>query len=415
MASAVLDRSTTAPTRRHARGFWAVTFAFTVAMACSTIVSPLYGLYQARDGFSSFVVTLIYAAYALGVVISLVLAGHLSDWHGRRRVLLIALTVPLLAEVVFLVWRDVPGLILARIIIGLSVGATTATATAYIAELNASARPDGSPRRAQLVATAANLGGLGVGPLVGGLLAQWVGHPLTVPFLVCAAALLASITLVLATPETRERPVPMPRYRPQRVAVPAETRARFAAAALGAFMSFGALGLFTGLQGTILVTALHRTSHALAGATLFALYAAGVIAQAATIAWPLRRTLAVSIVTMVAGMALTVVAVWMSPASLAVFIVGGCITGAGAGMIFRGCVGTVIEITPAPRRAEALAALFLAGYLGLSVPVLGAGIALQSVSIKDTLLGFAIAVGLGTIAAAPKLLSRGDGPAPAAA
>jgi len=44
------------------------------------VVSPLYGVYRARDQFSLFMVTVIYAVYAVGVIGALLLAGHLSDW-----------------------------------------------------------------------------------------------------------------------------------------------------------------------------------------------------------------------------------------------------------------------------------------------------------------------------------------------
>src|SRR3954447_1538313 len=108
--------------RRHRLGFWSVAFAFLTVMAFSTVPSPLYGLYQQRDGFSSFTITLIYGAYAIGVVAALLLAGHISDWHGRRRVLLPAVAISVASAIVFLLWRDVPGLVLARIINGLSVG-----------------------------------------------------------------------------------------------------------------------------------------------------------------------------------------------------------------------------------------------------------------------------------------------------
>ena len=54
-------------------------------MAYNAVPAPLYGIYQQRDGFSSFTITVIFAAYAVGVVISLFTVGHLSDWHGRRR------------------------------------------------------------------------------------------------------------------------------------------------------------------------------------------------------------------------------------------------------------------------------------------------------------------------------------------
>ena len=155
--------------RHHGLGFYAVAFAFLAVMAFSTVPSPLYGLYQARDGFSSFMVTVIYGAYAIGVVTALLTAGHVSDWHGRRRVLMPAIVAVDRVGVLFLVWRDTAGLIVARIVNGLSVGVVAATATAWLAELHSAARPDASPRRAQLTATAVNVGGLGLGPLVSGV------------------------------------------------------------------------------------------------------------------------------------------------------------------------------------------------------------------------------------------------------
>jgi MFS family permease len=78
---------------------------------------------------------------------------------------------------------SLPGLLLARVVSGVAVGLTTATATAYLAELHlGTAAAQRGEARGQVVATAANLGGIGVGPLVAGLLAQFVTDPLHVPF-----------------------------------------------------------------------------------------------------------------------------------------------------------------------------------------------------------------------------------------
>jgi MFS family permease len=397
--------------RRHDRGFWAVALAFATVMAFSTLPSPLYGFYQARDGFSSFVITIIYAAYAVGVVAALLLAGHISDWHGRRRVLVPAVAVSMVSALLFLVWRDVPGLLVARVVNGLSVGVVAATATAYLAELHAAARPAAGPRRAQLTATAVNVGGLGLGPLIAGALAQWVGAPLTVPYVLFLVLLAAAVTAVALVPETRPRLDPLPAYRVQRVSVPPEARGAFAAAAAGAVIAFGAQGLFTGLAATFLVGTLHETSHLLAGFTVFAMFGAGVLAQTATATWPARRVLATGIALMIPGLALTVLAAWLATPSLAVFLAGGALTGAGAGAIFKGAVGTVIAISPAETRAEALAGLFLAGYVGLSLPVVGAGVALQFTDAKTTLLGFGIVEVVAILVAAPRLLRREPVPA----
>jgi MFS family permease len=392
--------------RRHDLGFWAVAFAFLVVMAFSTVPSPLYGIYRERDGFSSFVVTLIYAGYAVGVVGSLVLAGHLSDWHGRRRVLLPAIAVSVLSAAVFLLWRDLPGLFLARILNGASVGVVAATATAYLAELHATGRPEAGPRRSQLVATGVNLGGLGVGPLVSGALAQWTDDPLGLPYVVFLAVLVVALAVVALAPETRERPDPMPDYRPQRISVPAESRSAFAAAAGGAFLAFGVLGLFTGLVSVFLVGTLGHASHALAGLTLFLMFGGGVLSQVASLTWTTRRTLAAGTALMLAGIGLTVLAVWLPTPSLAVFLLGGALSGAGAGAVFKGAVGTVVGLAPPETRAEALAGLFLAGYLGLSVPVVGAGVALQELSARTTLTVFALVVGAAIVLTAPRLLRR---------
>src|SRR5262245_21579462 len=113
----------------HDRGFWAIAFALMVVMAYSAVPTPLYGLYAARDGFGSLTITMVFAAYAVGVVISLFLAGHLSDTFGRKRLLLPGLALSTLSAISFLLWRDLPGLYAARVVSGLGVGMVTATAT----------------------------------------------------------------------------------------------------------------------------------------------------------------------------------------------------------------------------------------------------------------------------------------------
>src|SRR5215216_6893261 len=114
--------------RHHGVGFWTVAVTFLTLAAFTTVPSPLYGLYQARDGFSEFMVTVIYAAYAIGVVGALGLAGHLSDWYGRRRLLIPAAGLTIASAIVFLTWTSVPGLLLARVLSGISIGVTSSTA-----------------------------------------------------------------------------------------------------------------------------------------------------------------------------------------------------------------------------------------------------------------------------------------------
>jgi MFS family permease len=395
-----------ARTLPHGLGFWAVAFAFMAVLAYCAVPTPLYELYRVRDGFSSFMITVIFAAYAAGVVISLFVVGHLSDWHGRRRLLLPALLIAAASAVMFLVWRSVAGLIVARVISGLAVGAVTATATAWLSELYAVHRPDQPQRRAQIVATAANLGGIGVGPLVSGALSQWVDKPLTVPYLVALGALLVAAALVSVTPETRFHPKPRPKYRPQGVSVPDHARAAYLAAGAGAAMAFAAFGLFASLAPAFLAVTLHHSSRALAGATVFSVFAAAVVAQTCVASWSRHQALAGGIATMLGGFAILVIALWLNHPSLVLFLIGGVATGAGAGAVFKGALATVGSLAEPTRRAEALAGIFLAGYIGLSVPVLGLGVMTQYLAPRASLLIFASALSLVMLVAAPLLFGR---------
>jgi MFS family permease len=399
---------------RHRRGFWVVAFAFLTVMAMGTVPSPLYGLYRVRDEFSLFMVTVAFAVYAIGVIVALLLGGHLSDLYGRRRLLLPSVAIALAGAVVFLASKSLAGLLSGRLISGIAIGVVASTATAYLAELHAIGTPNASAQKAQLTASAVNVGGLAVGALVAGVLAQWVAHPLTVPYLVFGAALVLAGIGVALVPETHEAPKPRPRYRPQRLSIPHEEMGRFFAAALSTFWAFAANGLFAGLAGVFLAGTLHHPSRALAGGVVAVMFGAAVAAQFLTVGWSVTRELAAGMATIVIGIGLAVLAVWLHSPSLTLFIAGGALIGAGSGAIFKGAVGTVMSIAPPGRIAESLTGVFLCAYVGISLPVVGAGIALtRGVSPKVTILGFAIALTAGIAASAIKLLGRPTTPVPA--
>lgn len=384
--------------RRHRLGFWLVAYAFTVTIAFSAVPTPLYVLYQARDGFGPFTLTVIFGAYAAGVALSLLLAGHVSDWFGRRRLLVPAILVNVLAGIVFLAWPAVPGLLIARFVSGISIGMLTATATAHLTELHLAARPGASRSRADVVATAANLGGIGLGPLVSGLLAQYAPDPLHLPFYVVEGLMLIGVLIMALVPETVDRPRPRPAYRPQRVSVPRAARPAFLAAGGAGAVVFAMFGLFTSLAPSFLAGTLHDASHALAGAVAFLVFGASAVSQILLARSPLRRQLRLGFAVLAIGIAAVTAAIWA--ASLPLLLIGGALAGGGGGAAFKGSVSTVINVAPAETRGEALAGLFLASYLGLAVPVVGLGIATQYLSARVALLVFSAALlaGLATVA-----------------
>ena len=174
--------------------FWLLAFVFTLTMVGTTLPTPLYVIYRARWHFSSGIVTVIFAVYAAGVLAALLLAGRSSDEAGRKPVLATALGSSALSTVVFILAPNVGVLFVGRILSGLSAGLVTGTATATLTELI----PVLASRRASLVATAANTGGLALGPLIAGLFAQYAPNPTVLVFEVYLAALtVAGLCLFL--------------------------------------------------------------------------------------------------------------------------------------------------------------------------------------------------------------------------
>ena len=370
----------------HGPGFWVIAAAFLITMAFSTVPTPLYAIYQQRDGFPTYMITVIFASYAVGVMASLYLAGHVSDWLGRRRVALVAVLAEALAAAVFLLWQDVPGLLLARFICGIGVGVLTATATAHLSELRQIARPEEDPSRSALISSTVNLGGLAFGPLVGGLLAQYVASPLERPYEIFLVLLLLSAVGIALVPETVERLEERPAYRPQRVALPSSAKPLFFASAIGAFAAFAIFGLFTSLAPTFLAGTLHHTSRVLAGVVTFAVFIAGAASQVVFVRLTRRHQLRLGLVAMSVG--LVGVAVGGLLPSLWTFILGGVIAGAGVGLVFRGAVATAASLADPASRGEVLAALFLIAYAGLAIPVLAIGLGIALLPAEVALLLF---------------------------
>jgi hypothetical protein len=383
--SAVLKRALPA---RH--GFWLSALVFAVTMAFGTVPAPLYAFYRARDGFSTFMITVIFAAYAVGVISCLFLAGHISDWFGRRRLTLYAILAEIVAALLFLFWPALPGLILARIVTGVGVGLITATATAHIGELHALARPDAGRTRAERAAVGANLGGLAAGPLIAGLLAQYVDHPLVIPYLLFLGLLLIAVVAVLLVPETVDLSGERPRYRPQRISIPAAGRPLYFTVAVASFVAFSILGLFTSVAPGFISGTLGHRSPLLAGSVTFVVFGASAIAQILVSKLSATRQVSSGLAVMALGVLIVTAGVWWP--HLAVFIVGGIVAGSGVGVLFKGSLGTVAGLARPQARGEALAGLFLAAYTGLVVPVLGIGAATLQVSLRSALLGFAVGV-----------------------
>jgi predicted MFS family arabinose efflux permease len=349
---------------------------------------------------------LFFAIFAGGTVGVLQRDSAVAARIGRRGMMLASVATMMLAMAVLAAWKDLPGLLIGRLVTGVSVGLAAGIAITYLVELRLRADPKASVVQARTIGTSVTIGALGVGPLIAGCLAQWVPEPLTVPYLVFVALGVVALAGLWTAPETGSaaRPTAPPdqlagsKRRTVRLPIPA------AAATLAAF---SANGLFAGLSGLFLATTLHQSSHALSGVALFLVFTAGVVSQLATTRLPASRVLELGTTSMLTGLVLLVVSVRLSAPSLALFLIAGALIGAGSSAVFKGTSGIVLEASPPESRVAMTSDLLIALYVGLAVPVIGAGIALDlGASAPNTVLGFAVLVGLGVAVSGWALLGR---------
>jgi MFS family permease len=361
-------------------------FALAIAMLGTTLPTPLYALYRERFGFSELMITVIFATYAVGVIASLLLFGRLSDQIGRRRVLLPGLALAALSAVVFLIADGLALLIVGRVLSGLSAGIFTGTATATLVDLAAPERR----ARATLVATIANMGGLGCGPLLAGALAQWAGSPLRVTFWVDLALLVPAAIGIWAMPEP-VTPTSRRRLRPQGLTVPTEMRATFVEAALAGFAGYAVLGLFTAVAPAFLGQELGVTSPAVVGLVVFALFAASMVGQMMLGRLvPEAVAMPAGCLALIAGMGSLALSLAFS--SLALLVVCAVVAGFGHGLAFRAGLTAVNARAPVQQRGAVASSFFVVMYAGISLPVIGVGILAQATGLRTAGLTFAAAV-----------------------
>jgi MFS family permease len=336
----------------------------------STLVTPLYVLYEEAFDFSELTLTLIFAAYAFGNIASLFVFGRLSDQIGRRRTALPAIGVAVLATLVFLFAAGTAWLFVARVLSGLAIGMASAAAAAWVVDLTRNRKE----QRGAAITTGAIFSGLAIAVLAGGLLAQYAPAPLKLPFviyLVVLAVLAFVVSRTKDTVEDRAESLEDVSLEP-RIGVPREIRGRFVSPAVTAFAAFAVSGFYAALAPSLLRRDMEVTNLAVAGAIVCGLFVCAAITAVWTSGLKSRTAMLAGASTMVAAVVLLVAAQML--ASLPLLVIGALVTGIATALGYRGSLQVVNEIAPKAQRAEVIASFKIVCFSGNAVPVIGVGV-----------------------------------------
>jgi MFS family permease len=357
-----------------------------ILMAGANLATPLYSVYAQRFGFSSLVLTSVFATYAFVLVPALILFGRLSDRFGRRPIIVAGLVVACAALVLFAFASSVAWLYAARALQGLAVGMISGAATAALVELD----PEANLRRAALLAGLAQAGGSALGPIAAGVLAEWAPSPLRLCFFVGLGVTVVSalaLLVLLGEPEHGREP-----WRIQRPRVPAEIRARFARVGLTAATAWAVVALYLSIVPSYASGLLHTHDLALLAAVAAVALVASFAAQVVSQRWrpSLQVSQAVGLAAIALGLVILVIA---SPLhSLALLIAGGLVTGAGHGVAFLNAQEELNHIAPDEHRGEVTAAFIGCIYALVATSVITAGLLAVGVSLAHAVA--AVSLGL---------------------
>lgn len=376
------------------RAFWIIAAISFLYLFAASAPSPLYGVYAANWHFSPVTLTVVFGVYAITLLVTMLLAGSLSDSLGRRPVIMTALVVQSATMALFLLANSVGWLYAARLAQGCATGLVTAAVSAALVDLQPSRRPG----LAAVVNATIPPAGLAVGALVSGALVQYAPNPTRLVYWLLLAGFVAmSVVLLTLVPET----VPqrrMPKFGVE-VGVERPLLRAFLATVPVLVACWALSGLYLSLGPSLVLTMQHTANKMLGGSIVFILCGCGAAAGVIAHAWPPRRAMFAGCMTLCIGVTLTVISVADNVTAL--LYIGTVVAGCGFGLGFLGAFRTLAGLAMSERRSELIATIYVVAYLSFSIPSVIAGIVTTHVGLHDAAIGYGIVVAALALIALP--------------
>ena len=408
-----------------------VCFSMCVGVMGTALASPLYPLYQQAWGLQPSHITQIFVAYMFGALASLLFLGRLTDRFGFVAVLRLGLILMTLGVLTSALAWNMPSFAISRFIIGVASGLITTSASVGMTQLN----NKGDLQRAAATTSLTIAFGFGLGPVVGGLMAQWLPMPLKTAYLptlvlsVLAIYALFKIRLpgnnaaasgpsamdssaaahAMALPVESTESVQFS-YRDVLPSISQPRKAflfHYALGCMAAFSAFGMFSLFAALAPSFMNQMVPWHGPAISGLSI------GIIlflsAGIQLIARP-RATKSVAIAGFFA-LAISNLVLMLNIFAASPWLFALCVitTATGHGLCNLAGMSIVNKVSKPANRTGLLSTYLVVGYLGTIVPILGLGWLSDVMGLTAALQVFCVCLGLltavlGVLAARARVL-----------
>ena len=372
-----------------------VCFSMCVGVMGTALASPLYPLYQQAWGLQPSHITQIFVTYMLGALISLLFLGRLTNLFGFLKVLRLGLMVMTVGVIGSALSWNAWSLGASRFIIGLASGLITTSASIGMTQLN----NKGDLQRAAATTSLTIAFGFGLGPVVGGLMAQWVPFPLVSSYLPpIALSFLGIYALFRIQLPATSAPVHSAPGLTLKDVLPSISQPRkpflyhYALGCMAAFSAFGMFSLFAAMAPSFMAQMLPWHGPAVSGLSIGVILFLSAGIQLIARPYPTKRLIIIGFVALAATNALLVLNLFAgSPWLFALSVLS---MSCGHALCNLSGMAVVNKVSKPVNRTGLLSTYLVVGYVGTIVPILGMGWLSDHIGLTGALIAFCACLGL---------------------
>lgn len=371
--------------KRRGFSFFVAAFCLITCFVTAATAIPMMAYWVQDLKLSSSEVAMSVVSYFAGCVLTLILFARLSNFLGRKPVVIAALAFGAIACYLFSVGQSASDLYIGRFLQGLSCGLATSACMSWVVDT-------APPARAWLGTAMTSAGpniGLSLGTLLTGLIIEYNVLNPTLLFDACVALLIFCIVLaVLGTETMRLGTESIGQVLIPKIAIPARLRRLFILSITAFIGTWGVSSFFQGFSAQFAQIVFGESSVLLAAVTyLLLIIPIAVFGLISGRFNPSKTLLLMSTGFLFGAGGVFLTLDMQSPALFMIFVV---ICGAAQGGTC--CSGLKLLLMDATLRERAglISALYLGAYVGSGIPNFSIGQLAKDVSITTIANGFCL-------------------------
>jgi len=365
--------------------FWLVAYSLFITLLGTNLPAPLYAIYRTQYNLSSGMITLVFAAYALVVIPTIVISGQLSDRIGRKKVLITGVLFSIMGSIGFALANGIGMILWSRLFQGVSVGMLNGVAVAAMTELE----PKQDRIRSAFVAAIAVTIGNGLGPVLSGFLGDYSPYPTELSYMIHLLFAIPSIIgLFYIHEKVQPTLTPLQLRKPY---VPKAIQKPFYLSSTTSFLAWGIMSLMLSIIPSYLEAIVGKTNLSISGGIIALVLGLSTIHQLMLKKVSIRTLITIGYTLLILGLIGMILT--MITESLWILIFTTVLIGLGHGPTYAGSLALVNQVSPNTCRVDIVSSFYVVTYLGVSIPILLLGFASLWIGLNDAIQWFSLIMG----------------------